>query len=209
MASSTSPRGSRSRAGRATGRGPTRPGTRPGAQSTSQAKSQSGSRPPREASRPVAATGPRPRSRFTGRAAVLVLVVVVLGISYASSLRASLRQHSQLDALHANIRHAKAEIAAAQREKERWRDPHYVEAQARARFGWVMPGEIGFQVIDRNGKLMDNPTSLPTVRPEARARPSTWYQSAWGSVVAAGNPPTPAADQPTPVMKIRLHDHRR
>jgi len=141
---------------------------------------------------------------------VLVLVVAVLVVSYASSLRASLRQQNHLDALHANIRHAKAEIAAAQREKRRWHDPHFVEARARARFGWVMPGEIGFQVIGRNGKLLDDPTSLPSVRPRAQAKPTTWYQSAWGSVVAAGDPPQqkPAADRPTPLKKIRLHDRR-
>jgi hypothetical protein len=113
--------------------------------------------------------------------------------------------------MHANLRRAKAEIAAAQRENERWHDPHVVEARARARFGWVLPGEIGFQVIGKDGKLLDDPTSLPSVRPKPQARPSTWYQSAWGSVVAAGDPPEkkPAVSRPTPLKKIKLHDHRR
>jgi hypothetical protein len=138
---------------------------------------------------------------------VLVLVVAVLVVSYGSSMRAYLRQQHHLAALHTNIHHAKDRIAALQREKERLRDPHYIRAQARARFGWVMPGEVGFQVIDKFGKLLDNPAALPTDRPPAAADQPTWWQSVWGSVEAAGDPPQPKdpADRPTPVRKIRLH----
>jgi len=175
-----------------------RAGTRPSTRSSARAAS----RPPGKAS----ALAPRPRSRFTGRAAVLVLVVAVLVVSYGSSMRAYLRQQQHLAALHTNIHNAKARIAEMQREKERWADPHFVEARARARFGWVMPGEIGFQVIGTNGKLLNHPDTLgDTVT--AHAAQAAWWQQAWGSVVAAGDPPTqkPAVDQPAPKMKIRPH----
>lgn len=175
-----------------------RAGTRPSSRSSVRAAS----RPPGKPS-PIA---PRPRSRFTGRAVVLVLVVAVLVVSYGSSMRAYLRQQQHLDALHTNIHNAKGRISEMQREKERWADPHFVEAQARARFGWVMPGEIGFQVIGKNGKLLNHPDTLgDTV--SAHAAQAAWWQQAWGSVVAAGDPPTqkPAANQPAPKMKIRPH----
>ena len=216
---STSPRDSRSRAGRASGRGPTSTGRAAtgramggrgvsggaGARPGSRANPRAQTRPAPRAATPQ--TSERARSRFTGRAAVLVLVVAVLVVSYASSMRAYLRQQQHLTALHTNIHHAKSRIAALQREKERWRDPHYVRVQARARFGWVMPGEVGFQVIGENGKLLDNPDALPSDRHTATAQQPTWWQSAWGSVVAAGDPPQPRnpADRPTPTMKIRLH----
>ena len=41
------------------------------------------------------------------------------------------------------------DIKALEREKRRWADDEYVKAQARERFGWVMPGETSYQVIDR------------------------------------------------------------
>jgi hypothetical protein len=43
------------------------------------------------------------RSRFTGRAAVLVLVLAVLTVSYASSLRAYLQQRAHIGDLKAQI----------------------------------------------------------------------------------------------------------
>ncbi len=204
MASHPSARDARSRAGRTSGRGSgpasasragARPSSRPGARNASRSTA------------PPPAAAAETRSRFTGRAAVLVLVVAVLVVSYASSMRAYLRQQHHINALQTNIHHAKSRIAALQRENERWQDPHFVEARARARFGWVMPGEIGFQVIGKNGKLLDNPDSLPSdAKPGARTQQATWYQSAWGSVVAAGNPPKEnAGHHPAPLKKIRLH----
>jgi hypothetical protein len=135
----------------------------------------------------------------------------VLVVSYASSMRAYLRQQHHLVALHTNIHHAKARIAALQREKERWADPRYVKVEARARLGFVMPGEIGFQVLGRNGQLLDDPEELPSDRPTVQADPPAWWQSAWGSVVAAGDPPQPKAPahRPTPTRKIRLPEKTR
>src|SRR3954471_1783711 len=91
--------------------------------------------------------GATPRPRFTGRAAVLVLVVAGLMVSYASSFRAYLDQRHHVDQLEASIDRSRTEIAALQREKQRWDDPAYVVAQARARFAFGFPGEIGFQVL--------------------------------------------------------------
>ena len=54
----------------------------------------------------------RPRSRLTGRAAVLVLVLAVLTVSYASSLRAYLQQRSHINDLKSSIAQHEANIDA-------------------------------------------------------------------------------------------------
>ena len=115
---------------------------RPGARGTDRARA-------------AEATAPRPR--FTNRMAILVLVVAVLTISYASSMRAYLQQRSHINDLRAQIASSEHDIKALEREKRRWADDEYVKAQARERFGWVMPGETSYQVLDRE-------------RPAARAR---------------------------------------
>jgi cell division protein FtsB len=124
---------------------------------------------------------------FTGRAAILLLVVAVLAVSYASSARAWLQQRSDISSLHSSIAQHRAAIAALQRAERRWHDPAYIEAQARVRFGWVMPGQIGYRVIDAQGHVLpDGGSSLsqpPSVTSPARP---AWWQSAWGSVVEAG-----------------------
>jgi cell division protein FtsL len=62
----------------------------------------------------------RKQSRFTGRAMVLLLVLSVLTISYASSLKAYFQQHSQIQELKSQIASSEASIAELQNEKARW-----------------------------------------------------------------------------------------
>lgn len=129
---------------------------------------------------------------LTGRAAILVLVIAVLGVSYASSARAWLQQRSDINTLSAQIAASKAQIAALEQTKQRWHDPAYIRTQARERFGWLMPGEIGYRVLDSHGHIVQSGSSLAD--PSADAPSGTeWWQRAWNSVVAAGSDPA----QPT------------
>ena len=113
------------------------------------------------------------RPRFTNRMAILVLVLAVLVVSYASSMRAYLQQRSHINDLRAQIDSSERDIKALEREKRRWADDAYVETQARERFGWVMPGETSYQVIDRDGKPLERGDELtdPSSVARTRARP--------------------------------------
>lgn len=133
---------------------------------------------------------------------MLVLVLGVLMVSYASSMRAYLEQRDYLASLHSDITESRANIRALEREKQRWDDPAYVRAQARERFGWVLPGETAFQVIDEDGKPLGHDDSLTD--PDAvteTARP-LWWQSAWRSVEIAGNPEQ-EREVPPPATEIK------
>ncbi len=153
--------------------------------------------------RPSAARQAAPRPRFTGRAAILVLVLAVLMVSYASSMRAYLEQRRHLAALSQNIAESRVTIADLEREKKRWNDPAFVRTVAHQRFGWVLPGEIGFQVLDDNGKPIGHEDTLSAPNSVTEANRPLWWQSAWGSVVQAGKPEIAQSDLPQPVTKIR------
>lgn len=170
-------------------------GARPGA----------GPGPRRGAPRPRAAAPDAvpARPRFTGRAAILVLVVALLTVSYASSMRAYLDQRNHLATLSASITKSQAEVDRLSREKRRWNDPAYVRTVAHQRFGWVLPGEIGFQVLDADGLPLDHSDSLSAPNSVTEATRPLWWQSAWGSVVAAGKPQVDPRDVPPPVSRIR------
>ncbi|SFA78728.1 Septum formation initiator [Nocardioides alpinus] len=122
---------------------------------------------------------------------MLVLVLAVLTVSYASSLRAYLQQRSQIGELKAQIVEREASINDLEREKLRWDDPAYVKAQARARFGYVMPGESGFEVIGADGKPLEAQASLNDPDDVIKTVPKAWWSAAWESVELAGNPPPP------------------
>jgi cell division protein FtsB len=141
--------------------------------------------------RPASSGGGPRRPRFTGRAAVLVLVLAVLTVSYASSLRAYLQQRSHIGDLKAQIAQREANINDLEREKKRWDDPAYVKAQARARFGYLMPGESGFEVIGPDGEPLEAQASLNDPADVIKTVPKAWWSAAWESMELAGNPPPP------------------
>lgn len=121
----------------------------------------------------------------SGRFAVLALVLVVLIASYASSLRAWLQQRAEIEAARERITSGEAQVQELTAQAERWRDPAYVEQQARERLAWVMPGEVGYSVIDEDGTTLGPKAELG--QPVSLAEePTTWYGSLWGTVEEAG-----------------------
>jgi cell division protein FtsL len=138
----------------------------------------------------AAAQAARPRSRLTGRAAVLVLVLAVLVVSYASSLRAYLQQRAQINDLKAAIAQHEANIDTLESEKERWNDPAYVQQQARERLGYVMPGEKTYLVLGEDGKPLEPAAQLEDPTTVISSTPAAWWNDEWDSVELAGNPPS-------------------
>ena len=134
----------------------------------------------------------RPRSRLTSRAAVLVLVVAVLVVSYASSLKAFLQQRAHINDLQSQIAQREADIDALEAEKRRWDDDAYVEQQARARLGYVKPGEKTYLVLDENGEALRPASDLDDPATVINTTQTAWWSDAWASVELAGNPPKPA-----------------
>ncbi len=163
-------------------RGRTGPGRRPGA------PRQARSAPVRPDADGVA-TAERPRSRLTGRAAVLVLVLAVLTVSYASSLRAYLEQRGHINELKSQIAEHEANIDSLESEKDRWEDPAYVAKQARERLGYVMPGEKTYLVLGEDGEPLEPAAQLQDPSDVISTEQTPWWSDGWASVELAGDPP--------------------
>ncbi|WP_372729162.1 septum formation initiator family protein [Nocardioides sp.] len=139
------------------------------------------------------------RPRLTGRAAILVLVLAVLTVSYASSMRAYLQQRAHITELKEQIAQREVAIDDLEREKRRWDDPAYVQAQARERFGYLMPGETSYVVLGTDGKPLEAATSLSDPATVLARTPTAWWTHEWRSIELAGHPPAPQAP---PLTKI-------
>ncbi len=126
---------------------------------------------------------------MTGRAVVLVLVVAVLMVSYASSMRAYLQQRAEIRELKETISERSENIDALEREKRRWQDPGFVRTQARERFGYLMPGETAFVVLDEDGLPLERQAELSDPETVGDQTPEAFWGDAWESVKLAGNPP--------------------
>lgn len=127
----------------------------------------------------------------------------MLTISYANSLRIYFAQSHEVAATRAEIADREARIADLQTELNRWNDPAFVKLQARTRLGWVMPGEIGFTVVDADGNPLGGGQQLDAGAKTGDDRPpESWYTKLWGSVETADKPAAPAEPDPADAKPI-------
>jgi len=142
----------------------------------------------------------RQRASFTSRAIALDVVLLILTISYASSLRVYFNQRQDLAATREQIIKSQADINNLSDEIGRWNDPDYVRTQARVRLGWVMPGERGYRVIGPDGKPITGDNEITGGDATQPTPKKAWYAKLMGSVQAADHPqpskPNPADAPP-------------
>ncbi|MGP3984141.1 FtsB family cell division protein [Streptomyces sp. KR80] len=112
------------------------------------------------------------RSRLTGRAALLALVVCSLVVALAYPMRQWVSQRSQIAEQQRQAEQARRAVEKLRDERARWQDPAYVERQAREHLHYVRPGEVAYTVVDGTG-YDDSP---PKDEGEAD-RP--WYTDLW------------------------------
>ncbi len=114
----------------------------------------------------------------TRRAAILALVVCALALTVVVPLRNYVSQRQELSSVTQRQEALAAEVAELQAERARLSDSAEVEAQARSRLGYVVPGEVPYVV------------QLPSP-PPAKAAPAgngaLWYRTLWRQV-AEGSP---------------------
>jgi cell division protein FtsB len=147
-----------------------------------------------------ASTAPRRRSYIlTARAIALSVVLLILTISYATSLRIYFSQAHEISTTKAEIAERQQRILQLQGELARWDDEGYVRSQARERLGWVVPGETGFTVVDAEGRPLGGGAEIKAESTSDEPAQDTWWSKLWGSVEAADRPapiPDPAREKP-------------
>lgn len=155
----------------------------PGARRPAAARPRSASRP--AAGRRAAATGgakrtsaPQPR-RLTGRAAVLVIVLLGLLLAYAYPIRVYLSQQAEIARMELAQQQQRERIAGLAEQRAKWDDPEYVKAQGRKRFHLVERGKKTYIVFDLPGAATD------TGRPADPVKAPPWYGQLWSSIDAA------------------------
>lgn len=136
----------------------------------------------------------RRRYGLTTRAIALAVVLLVLMISYASSLRVYFKQRHDIAETKSAITHSQKHIDQLHNEIDRWHDDDYVRIQARQRLGWVQPGETGYRVVGSDGKPVTKNAGVADEPDSDTTSKSAWYDKLWGSVKHADHPPKHDSD---------------
>lgn len=130
------------------------------------------------------------RSRLTGRAALLALVVCSLVVALAYPLRQYVAQRAEINDQRQQVEEARERVEQLRDEKARWQDDAYVEQQARRHLHFVRPGETGFTLPQHPDRDADADVATRGHRDrdtEAEGRP--WYEVLWGDLDRADQLP--------------------
>ncbi|MGW2045216.1 FtsB family cell division protein [Streptomyces sp. NPDC001858] len=114
------------------------------------------------------------RSRLTGRAALLALVLCTLIVALAYPMRQYVSQRADIAALEREKQQASERVEQLRDLKARWQDDAYAEQQIRLRLHYVLPGETGYVVID--------PDAAKQSRADLGAADRPWYANVWDGV---------------------------
>jgi cell division protein FtsB len=137
------------------------------------------------------------RLGFTARrAAILAALVCVLTLTIAGPVRTYFAQRTEMKQLAASEAALRQQISDLQSQKDKLGDPVYIAAQARERLGFVMPGDIPYQVQLPQGAAVT--PDAPQAAPVHNTDP--WYTSLWHTIADTphGPPPVPVGDPAQP-----------
>lgn len=129
------------------------------------------------------------------RAAILAAVVCVLTLTIAGPVRTYFGQRTEMKQLQASEAQLRQQISELEEQKAKLADPVFIAAQARERLGFVMPGEIPYQVQLPPGAEVPN---APTGELTEATNTDPWYTSLWHTIADAPHGALPTAPPPPP-----------
>lgn len=113
----------------------------------------------------------------TRRAAVVAIVVCALAFTIAVPLRTYLSQRADVAQQQERQAELRDEVAQLEQRRAELADPAQVEAEARRRLGYVMPGETPYMVQLPEDKHGEQPQ-----QESGHTQTPPWYQNLWNSV---------------------------
>ncbi|MCV7227826.1 FtsB family cell division protein [Mycolicibacterium komossense] len=140
------------------------------------------------------------RLGFTARrAAILAAVVCVLTLTIAGPVRTYFAQRTEMKQLAATEQSLRSQIADLEQQKQKLADPVFIAAQARERLGFVMPGDIPYQVqLPPSAALPPTPGEQPI----APASTDPWYTALWKTIADAPHGAAPVEGTAPPELPV-------
>ncbi|MBC7517320.1 MAG: septum formation initiator family protein [Microbacteriaceae bacterium] len=134
--------------------------------------------------------------RVSGFTIVALLLVILTVIVLAPSLKILVEQRQQVASLRGSLAQEQKAVDDLGKQRARWNDPSYLQAQARERLDYVYPGDFSFLVID-DGKSEPAVGQLP-ISSDIQTATVDWVGALMTSVFTAGLTDAPRGAVATP-----------
>lgn len=122
--------------------------------------------------------------RLSGFALSMLALIVAALLVLATPLKTLIEQRQQIAQLEASLAEAQDAVDDLNAEVARWSDPAYIQAQARERLYYILPGDISYLVVGEadSGAGADQ---LP-ISDEIQTTQTDWIGGLLGSTYTAG-----------------------
>jgi cell division protein FtsB len=116
-------------------------------------------------------------------------ILVMLAVTLLPTLRSLVQQRSDTAAMQDKVTQQRQSVQDLQRQVALWKDPAYIEVQARERLKFVRVGDRAYTVIN---PATDNASAAAAAPPVVAAplanASSPWYGKVWQSIQLADRP---------------------
>ena len=118
----------------------------------------------------------------TRRAAMFAIVVCALALSVAVPLRTYLAQRDEVAVQQQRQAELRGQVEQLESRKTQLEDPAQLQAEARRRLRYVMPGETPY-IVELPG---DHDTGGPGQPAQQAPQQQSWYETLWNAVTGTG-----------------------
>jgi cell division protein FtsB len=123
------------------------------------------------------------------RGAILLGILVMLAVTIVPTLRSLVQQRGDAAAMQDKVAQQQQSVQQLERQAALWKDPAFIEVQARERLKFVRVGDRAYTVIDPAADHASTPVAArPVVAAPLANAASPWYGKVWQSVQIADRP---------------------
>lgn len=123
------------------------------------------------------------------RGAILLTIVVMLAVTLVPTLRSIIQQRGDTVAAQQRVTQQQQTVADLTRQAALWKDPSYIELQARERLKFVRVGDRAYTVVDATPvEASAAAAERPVVAAPLADPAAPWYGKVWQSIQIADRP---------------------
>ena len=122
--------------------------------------------------------------RLSGFALSMLALIVAALLVLATPLKTLIEQRQQIAQLEQSVADAQDAVDELNEQVARWSDPAYIQAQARERLYYILPGDVSYLIVGE-ADTAANPGQLP-ISDEIQTTKTDWIGGLLASTYTAG-----------------------